>query len=476
MFTMPWKDIAYSLVLLLSTLVLMFVVKTNGKWLSKKKNLLFLGILMFLTIGFRHNGLISFIFIIFALIFLYQKYWKSISIMTIIVFASFYILTGPIFRLCSIQSHDSFAEVLGVPLNQISFIYNEYGDFTEEDKELFVKFANLPMWENLFNERDFNPIKWTDGAVDIDYINSHKLEFMTLYISLVKNNFSLALSSYYHITSSIWSIETNVQGTYYSYDRSKIENDNIYKISDRFNYFLTNYENWANNIGIGKLFGYGGSLFIIMLAIAIISIKNKFYLKKYLPFIPVLSNTIGIILLITGGELRFVYSNILCAVLLLIYAISDISEKKEASKDKTLLNILFLEKTNKIWLQFFRYIFVGGISAVINILTLFILTDIFKIYYILSSILGFILGLIVNYLLSKLLVFTKESFNNKKKEFVSYAIIGVIGLGIDTLFMYIFTSLIEIYYLLSKIISTIITFIWNFGARKIMYVLEERKK
>lgn len=476
MFTMPWKDIAYSLMLLLSTVLLIFIVKTNGKWLSKKKNILFLGVLMFLILGFRHNGLISFIFIIFALILLFQKYWKSISIMAILVFVSFCVITGPIFKLCNVEPHDSFAEVLGVPLNQISYIYNNYGEFTEEDKETFSKFANLPLWENLYNERDFNPIKWTEGAMDIDYINSHKLKFMKLYISLVKNNFSLALSSYYHLTSSIWSIETNTQGTYYSYDRHETENKNIYKISDDFNYLLTKYENWTDNIGIGKLFGYGGSLFLIMLSIAIIGVKSKFYLKKYLPFIPTLSNTLGIMLLITGGELRFVYSNILCAVPLLIYALSDISTKKETAKDKTLLNVLFLEKTNKTWLQFFRYIFVGGIAAVVNILTLFVLTDIFKIYYIISSILGFILGLIVNYLLSKLLVFTKESFNNKKKEFISYAIIGVIGLGIDTLFMYLFTSLFEVYYLLSKIISTIITFIWNFGARKIMYVLEGRKK
>ena len=47
--------------------------------------------------------------------------------------------------------------------------------------------------------------------------------------------------------------------------------------------------------------------------------------------------------------------------------------------------------------------------------------------------------------------------------------IGVIGLGLDTLFVWIFTDSLKIYYMLSKIISTILVFIWNFGARKLLY-------
>lgn len=476
MFTMPWKDIAYSFMLLLCTIILIFIVKSNGKWLNTKKNIVFLGTILFFALAFRHNGLISFVFVVFLLILLYQKYWKKILLMAFLTLGSFCIITGPVYRYFNIPAHDSFVEILGVPLNQISFIYNMGGEFTDKEMATFTNFANLPIWEENFSVRYFNDIKWMENSMDTYYINTHKMEFLSFYVSLVKHNFPLSVRSYYHVTSPIWSIELNNQGTYLSYNRNDVENKPIYNLSDKFNYLLTSYESWTNNMGIGKIFGYGGSLFLIMLSIAILSVKSKFYLKKYLPYIPALSNTLGIMFLITGGELRFVYSNILCAVPLLIYSLSDISTKKETAKDKTLLNILFLEKTNKTWLQFFRYLFVGGIAAIVNILTLFILTDICEIHYIISSILGFILGLSVNYLLSKLLVFTKESFGNKRKEFINYAIIGIIGLGIDTLFMYIFTSLIGIYYLLSKIISTIITFIWNFEARKLMYVLEEKRK
>ncbi len=137
---------------------------------------------------------------------------------------------------------------------------------------------------------------------------------------------------------------------------------------------------------------------------------------------------------------------------------------------KKMLNKLFIEKTNDLKIQFLRYIFVGGIAAVVNIGALYIFTDLFHLYYLLSNIFGFILGLITNYLLSKVLVFAKEQKFNKVIEFTIYAIIGVIGLGLDTLFLWLFTSW-GLYYLLSKIISTALVFIWNFGARKVLYII-----
>ncbi len=135
---------------------------------------------------------------------------------------------------------------------------------------------------------------------------------------------------------------------------------------------------------------------------------------------------------------------------------------------------LFLEKTDDTKLQFFRYLFVGGFAAVVNIGSLFVFTEFVHLYYLIANVLGFILGLITNYLLSKWLVFSKENTLNKVTEFVIYAIIGIIGLGLDTIFVWIFTTL-GLYYMISKIISTGLVFIWNFVARKLIYVAIDKK-
>lgn len=136
---------------------------------------------------------------------------------------------------------------------------------------------------------------------------------------------------------------------------------------------------------------------------------------------------------------------------------------------KKLIYKMFIEKTDNSLLQFIRYFFVGGVAAVVNIGMLFIFTDVCHIYYLVSNIISFTLGLIVNYILSKLLVFQDKVSLSASKEFIIYAIIGVVGLGIDTLLMSTFTDTFNIYYMLSKIISTLLVFIWNFGARKGLY-------
>lgn len=135
---------------------------------------------------------------------------------------------------------------------------------------------------------------------------------------------------------------------------------------------------------------------------------------------------------------------------------------------------LFLEKTDDVKIQFFRYIFVGGFAAVINIGSLYIFKEYMHFYYLVANTAGFILGLIINYILSKWFVFTKEDDMNSIVEFTIYAIIGVIGLGLDILFVWLFTDKFKLYYMISKIISTALVFIWNFFARKVMYIIANK--
>ena len=59
-------------------------------------------------------------------------------------------------------------------------------------------------------------------------------------------------------------------------------------------------------------------------------------------------------------------------------------------------------------------------------------------------------------------------------EFIIYTIIGVIGLGLDTLFIWICTDKLNIFYMLSKIISTGLVFIWNFFGRKGIYIIANK--
>lgn len=126
---------------------------------------------------------------------------------------------------------------------------------------------------------------------------------------------------------------------------------------------------------------------------------------------------------------------------------------------------LFITKSSNTFIQFFRYIFVGGVAFLADGGSLFLITTI-GVNYLISVIFAFVIGLAVNYGLSKLLVFENSSVNGKI-EFLVYGIIGVIGLGFTEIIMYMLTEIAGLYFMVSKVIATIIVLVWNFVARKI---------
>lgn len=138
------------------------------------------------------------------------------------------------------------------------------------------------------------------------------------------------------------------------------------------------------------------------------------------------------------------------------------------------VNKLFVEPTENVILQLFRYGFVGGAAFVVDYATLFVLTNNVGVQYLWSAAIAFVLGLVANYLLSISWVFRNRGDLSRWQEFLFFAVIGVVGLGFNELIMYACTGLMHIHYMVSKLISTAIVFFWNFFARK--YLLFTKKK
>src|SRR3989339_826417 len=104
------------------------------------------------------------------------------------------------------------------------------------------------------------------------------------------------------------------------------------------------------------------------------------------------------------------------------------------------LQKIFVGKSDNFRIQLLRYIFVGGLAAIVDMFLLFVLTDWAKLHYLISAIIAFVAGLVVNYLLSRLWIF--KSIFSLSKEFIIFAIIGIIGLGLNELFLYLFVDFI----------------------------------
>ena len=127
---------------------------------------------------------------------------------------------------------------------------------------------------------------------------------------------------------------------------------------------------------------------------------------------------------------------------------------------------LLFAKSDKTSIQLLRYTFVGGIAYAVDFGSLFFLTEVVKIHYLISAAIAFILGLLTNYTLSILWVFPRRTLASKRMEFLVFAIIGLVGLGLNEGIIWFFTDLVHFHYLMSKVISAVVVFFWNFFARK----------
>lgn len=137
---------------------------------------------------------------------------------------------------------------------------------------------------------------------------------------------------------------------------------------------------------------------------------------------------------------------------------------------------LFKSPTESLFIQLFRYGFVGGIAFLVDYGTMVMLTEIIGMHYLLSATISFILGLTTNYLISISWVFNQHKIANRWIEFLVFALIGIIGLGLNDSIMFLCTGRCGIHYTLSKIIATVIVFFWNFFARKIILFKQSQNK
>ena len=92
----------------------------------------------------------------------------------------------------------------------------------------------------------------------------------------------------------------------------------------------------------------------------------------------------------------------------------------------------------------------------------------------------------MNYIISTYWVFAKAKVKNRSVDFIGFAVIGIIGLGLTELIMApfseinvfnttgffvknaVFGSLVSVdkYYIIGKVLAIVLVYMWNFFARK----------
>ena len=182
--------------------------------------------------------------------------------------------------------------------------------------ETMKKIANLDSWKNLYHPTSFNNIKVSD-SFNREYCSENYSTILNTWFEMVLNNPILAIKSYIHVSSAIWQLNTpNGEISSINFTFGTPENTTIIdKIMN--NYIVINSDSLLRLFFID----IGEGLFLILFSLTLLVKNKKLNFKTFIPYILVLSNIFIIALLITGREVRFIYSSILCSYPLILFSL-----------------------------------------------------------------------------------------------------------------------------------------------------------
>ena len=135
----------------------------------------------------------------------------------------------------------------------------------------------------------------------------------------------------------------------------------------------------------------------------------------------------------------------------------------------------------KLIAQLLKFGVVGVISFIVDF-SIYTGLNFLGCPYLISGLVGFIVSVIVNYILSMKFVFERRDDMSRKKEFIIYVVLSTIGLGLNELLLYICVDLVyehsdflmglygdRLAEIIAKIIATGLVMIYNFVSRKIIF-------
>lgn len=114
-------------------------------------------------------------------------------------------------------------------------------------------------------------------------------------------------------------------------------------------------------------------------------------------------------------------------------------------------------------MKFLKFCVVGVSGTVIDFGLTWLCKEIFKIPKFLANAIGFVVAATNNYILNR--IWTWGSTNEQIGiEYTKFFFVSLIGLGLNTLILYILNEKIKMNFYVSKVIATGFVMLWNFFA------------
>lgn len=311
-----WKDTVFSVAIFVFSVFLYHLFEKKEEDISNI-NLTVYGIMTVLIIFLRNNGIYIAIFYSVVLFLLYLKdkkmIGKKLGIVSGIIIVVSCIIQGPIYDNLGYTS-DKKTESLGIPMQQVAYIYTTDGRVNAEELEVLNNIIPLENWKNLYNPMVVDSIKFDPGFNKI-YFEEHAGEFLKVYFSMVIKNPVKAVKAYFMQTMGFWDILKSSPVAYIcNFHFGNAE----YFMSDYFSYYLgVSFREYVEP----KIYLSAAIFVWMMLGAVFICLARKNY-SGMICLLPTLGLWLSIMIAVpVAFSFRYVYSIFLCAPLYIMVGI-----------------------------------------------------------------------------------------------------------------------------------------------------------
>ena len=306
-----WKDIVFNLLIVLSSLVIIEILKEKNIK-NLKLNILWVILLYFMML-YKNNGIyievLSSIVILTYLVFNNRKNIIRVAIILILPVILYLTTTNVIFKQLKILGPTP-GEAMGIPIQGLARNIKINGeDFTPEEKEQIGYFFDFEKVKELYNPRLSDNMK--NMIADKLEDKSNIIKIAKLYIRMLRRYPLDTIQAFFLNTEGYYYINTDMHGVTTDVYNSPLESDRIAMLERKPKILrIDNINEIMQNIYTGKTPIL--SIFInipFLVWSYIIMIGYLTYRKRYLdviPFIPLAVLVLTAIASPVSGEQRYI--------------------------------------------------------------------------------------------------------------------------------------------------------------------------
>ena len=317
-----WKDVLFSVSVMLFTIAIAESVLTNGKSIAKRSYFWLFLISGICVANLRNNGTLVAVLAV-ALIYIFIT--GNRRRMAIIVGA---VLASALIKSLLLASFNipesSIVESFAIPIQQVSRVVVEDGKISSKDMALIEKVTPASDIKANYAENTVDPVKFSP-KFNSKQLKDYKGEYFGLWLRLLINNPSTYIMAYLEETRGYWDPMTYNWAIFFGIDKNDVGLSELEQLSVPRRY-LTFYTEGVHVFLPLRFFWSGavyGYVMLLMLAIMIFIRKNKkwLYLLATAPFM--LNWLTLMVATPTANNTRYIYCSFLVFPIILALSLYD---------------------------------------------------------------------------------------------------------------------------------------------------------